>query len=143
MYKLRDYQQKASDAAVSFFNNKAKKTNAIMVLPTGCHAKGSKILMYDGSIKNVEDVIIGDELVGDDGNKRTVLELHRGVDKLYEITPIKGEPFVVNGGHILSLYKTNEGKSYPSCTSRIDEITVEDYLSTSNNYKHLHKLYKP
>nr|DAZ44061.1 MAG TPA: Chromatin remodeling complex ATPase [Caudoviricetes sp.] len=142
-YVLRDYQQKASDAAVSFFNNKAKKTNAIMVLPTGCHAKGSKILMYDGSIKNVEDVIIGDELVGDDGNKRTVLELHRGVDKLYEITPIKGEPFVVNGGHILSLYKTNEGKSYPSCTSRIDEITVEDYLSTSNNYKHLHKLYKP
>lgn len=142
-YVLRDYQQKASNAAVSFFNNKAKKTNAIMVLPTGCHAKGSKILMYDGSIKNVEDVIIGDELVGDDGNKRTVLELHRGVDKLYEITPIKGEPFVVNGGHILSLYKTNEGKSYPSCTSRIDEITVEDYLSTSNNYKHLHKLYKP
>ena len=35
-YKLRDYQQKASDVAVSsFFNNKAKKTNAIMVLPTG------------------------------------------------------------------------------------------------------------
>lgn len=34
-YVLRDYQQKASDAAVSFFNNKAKKTNAIMVLPTG------------------------------------------------------------------------------------------------------------
>ena len=31
-YVLRDYQQKASDAAVSFFNNKAKKTNAIMVL---------------------------------------------------------------------------------------------------------------
>lgn len=35
MYKLRDYQQKASDAAVSFFNNRAKKTNVIMVLPTG------------------------------------------------------------------------------------------------------------
>ena len=34
-YVLRDYQQKASDAAVSFFNNKAKKTNTIMVLPTG------------------------------------------------------------------------------------------------------------
>lgn len=33
-YVLRDYQQKASDAAVSFFNNTAKKTNAIMVLPT-------------------------------------------------------------------------------------------------------------
>lgn len=142
-YVLRDYQKKASDAAVNFFSNKAKKNNAIMVLPTGCHAKGSKILMYDGSIKNVEDIKVGDELVGDDGNKRTVLEIHRGVDKLYEITPIKGEPFVVNGGHILSLYKTNEGKNFPSCMPRIDEISVEEYINTSKNYKHLHKLRKP
>ena len=34
-FKLRDYQQNSSDAAVFFFNNKAKKTNVIMVLPTG------------------------------------------------------------------------------------------------------------
>lgn len=34
-YVLRDYQQKASDAAVNFFSNKTKKNNAIMVLPTG------------------------------------------------------------------------------------------------------------
>ena len=32
-YVLRDYQQKASDTAVSFFNNKAKKTNALLSLP--------------------------------------------------------------------------------------------------------------
>lgn len=43
-YVLRDYQQKASDAAVSFFNNKAKKTNAIMVLPTGA---GKSIVIAD------------------------------------------------------------------------------------------------
>lgn len=43
-YKLRDYQQKASDAAVSFFNNKAKKTNAIMVLPTG---SGKSLIIAD------------------------------------------------------------------------------------------------
>lgn len=44
MYKLRDYQQKASDAAVSFFNNRAKKTNAIMVLPTG---SGKSLIIAD------------------------------------------------------------------------------------------------
>ena len=44
MYKLRDYQQKSSDAAVSFFNNKAKKTNAIMVLPTG---SGKSLIIAD------------------------------------------------------------------------------------------------
>lgn len=142
-YVLRDYQRKSSDAAVRFFQDVKSKKNAIIVLPTGCHAKGTKILMYDGSIKNVEDIKVGDELVGDDGNKRTVLEIHRGVDKLYEITPIKGESFVVNGGHILSLYKTNEGKNFPSCMPRIDEISVEEYINTSKNYKHLHKLRKP
>ena len=44
MYKLRDYQQKASDAAVSFFNNRAKKTNVIMVLPTG---SGKSLIIAD------------------------------------------------------------------------------------------------
>lgn len=43
-YQLRDYQQKSSDAAVSFFNNKAKKTNAIMVLPTG---SGKSLIIAD------------------------------------------------------------------------------------------------
>lgn len=43
-FKLRDYQQKSSDAAVSFFNNTAKKTNAIMVLPTG---SGKSLIIAD------------------------------------------------------------------------------------------------
>ena len=48
MYKLRDYQQKASDAAVSFFNNRAKKTNAIMVLPTG---SGKSLIIADIAVR--------------------------------------------------------------------------------------------
>lgn len=42
-YRLRDYQQKASDAAVAFFNGKSKK-NAIMVLPTG---SGKSLVIAD------------------------------------------------------------------------------------------------
>ena len=44
-FVLRDYQQKASDSSVSFFSNKAKKNNAIMVLPTGS-GKQRAILFY-------------------------------------------------------------------------------------------------
>lgn len=47
-YILRDYQQKASDSAVSFFSNKAKKTNAIMVLPTG---SGKSLIIADIACK--------------------------------------------------------------------------------------------
>lgn len=43
-YQLRDYQQKASDLAVNFFNDPKKKTNAIMVLPTG---SGKSLVLAD------------------------------------------------------------------------------------------------
>ena len=44
MYKLRDYQQKASDTAVAFFNDKKARYNAIMVLPTG---SGKSLVIAD------------------------------------------------------------------------------------------------
>lgn len=43
-YQLRDYQQKASDAAVRFFSDKLKKHNAVIVLPTGA---GKSLVIAD------------------------------------------------------------------------------------------------
>lgn len=140
-YTLRNYQKQASDAAVRLFTGKADK-NGLIILPTGCHAKGSSVLTSDGFCIKVEDVKVGDFLLGNDGTPRKVLELHNGVDDMYKVTPIKGEPFVVNGGHILHLYKTNEGKGYNSCQPRYDEISVKEYVAKSANYKHLHKLHR-
>lgn len=113
--------------------------------PTGCHAKGQGILMYNGSIKKVEDIVVGDQLMGPDSKPRNVLQLCRGVDDMYEITPTKGVPFVVNGGHILSLQRTRErepGKKTNNLADRIVDVEVNDYLKWSNNQKHLHKLYR-
>ena len=139
-YTLRPYQKQAADAAVAAF---AKgKSNGILVLPTGCHAKGTKVLMYDGTMKCVEDVHIGDLLMGIDNKPRKVIELHSGTDEMFEIQPKVGDSFIVNKGHILSLYKTKEG-DYPSEQPRIDEISVGDYLKKTKWYKHIHKLHKP
>lgn len=144
--QLRAYQQQASDAAVKYFleedKRKHKYCGGLLVLPTGCHARGYRVVMFDGSLKKVEDVRVGDKLLGVDSTPRTVIQLHHGVDEMYKVTPIKGDPFVVNGGHILSLYKTREGSVYNCEKTRIDEISVTDYVKASKNYKHLHKLYK-
>lgn len=43
-YKLRDYQQQASDAAIRFFSDNTKKRNAIEVLPTGA---GKSLVIAD------------------------------------------------------------------------------------------------
>ena len=42
-YKLRDYQQEASDAAVNFFND-GQKYNGLIVAPTGC---GKSLIIAD------------------------------------------------------------------------------------------------
>lgn len=73
-----------------------------------CLMKGEKILMYDGTIRKVEDIKVGDLVMGDDSTPRTVLETHSGKDTLYKITNKKGESYTVNSHHILSLIYTTK-----------------------------------
>ena len=113
---------------------------------TGCHAKGTKVLMFDGSFKNVEDVIVGDKLMGVDSSPRTVLSLTRGRDKMYKITPHRyGNPFIVNSKHILSLEMTNVGVGHSryKYSGTWTEVSVEDYLTKWNkNQRHIYKLHR-
>lgn len=68
-----------------------------------CHAKNTQIMMSDGTIKMVQDIQVGDLLMGDDSKSRKVMSLARGKDKMYDIIPVKGEKYTVNEAHILCL----------------------------------------
>ena len=74
-----------------------------------CHAKDTPIIMYDGTIKMVQDIRVGDKLMGDNSTPRTVLSLAQGKDDLYDIIPVKGEKYTVNSEHILCLKPTRLG----------------------------------
>jgi len=74
-----------------------------------CHAIDTLILMFDGSIKMVQDIQIGDCLMGDDSTSREVLSLGRGRDVMYEIIPVNGESHTFNSEHILCLKCTGLG----------------------------------
>ena len=53
----------------------AKHKRVIMQAGLGCgkcYGAGTEILMFNGSIKNVEDIVIGDILMGDDSTPRIV-----------------------------------------------------------------------
>jgi hypothetical protein len=134
-FTLRKYQREASDKSVKFLTSKSDK-HGLLVLPTGCHAAGTGILMADGSISTVESVGFGDQVMGPDGLPRTVWALCGGSEMLYRITPRRGgAPFVVNAGHMLSLISTSEGKK-AVCPShqRGGErqfISVADYVGKS------------
>jgi len=80
----------------------------IIVGPPGsgkCLGKGTELLMYDGSLKNVENVVNGDVLMGDDSTPRTVQGVTSGFGKLYRIEQTNSDAYVVNAPHILVLRK--------------------------------------
>lgn len=106
-----------------------------------CHGKGTKILMHDGSIKNVEDVVVGDKLMGDDSTPRNVLSVCKGRDQLYNVRHFKNktDSYVVNSDHILSLYNSSKN-AYGG--HGVKDISVKDFLSKSDTFKDIHKGYK-
>ena len=112
---------------------------ALVTGPTGCHAKGTKILMADGSVKDVERIKTGERVMGPDGKSRRVLELHGGIGRLVRVVPIKGEPFVVNEDHILALRRTSDGSFLDG---KIVCLSVREYEKKSHTFKHLHKLWR-
>lgn len=68
-----------------------------------CNRAGTPILMYDGGVKKVEDIKVGDIVIGDDGTRRTVLSTVSGEDEMYEIIQNNADNYTVNKNHILSL----------------------------------------
>lgn len=144
MFTLRPYQQQAVQAVYDYLRN--RQGNPCVVLPTGCHAVDHPILMYDGTMKRVQNVKVGDLIMGNDSTPRKVVALCRGREKMYRIVPLRGESFVVNENHILSLVSTKESnsKNYPYIQNggEITNITIREYLTKSRSWRHLRKLYR-
>jgi len=102
------------------------KGGGILSAGTGvgkCMKIDTPILMFDGSVKMVQDITVGELLMGDDSKSRNVLSLARGQDLMYEIIPVKGESYTVNQEHILCL----KASSYPhlSYSNKRKYFTIE------------------
>jgi DNA gyrase/topoisomerase IV subunit B len=68
-----------------------------------CFLRGTLLPLFNGDFEVVENIKIGDFLIGDDGTPREVLELTRGRATMYEISSPRGITYTVNGNHTLSL----------------------------------------
>ena len=105
-----------------------------------CLGKGTNVLMFDGTLKKVEDIAPGELLMGDDSNPRMVKSIARGREKMYWIHQNKAISYRVNESHILSLKRSrNEGGHKKG---DVLNITVKDYLEKSEKFKSNYKGYK-
>lgn len=112
-----------------------------------CLAKGTEVLMADGTIKRVEDVRVGDK-VQSLNRVNTVLALHNGTSHGYKIVPTKGEPFTISENHILTLMRRkqrwdNQIRQYVGDGYELVDMMIEDYLALSQHQKSLYELYRP
>ncbi|TAE66846.1 MAG: replicative DNA helicase [Bacteroidetes bacterium] len=105
-----------------------------------CWGIGTLIVMYDGTLKKVEDIKVGDLLMGDDSTPRKVLSLARGREKMYWIRQNKGTDYRVNESHILSLKRSRNEHKHKN--GDILDISVKEYISKSAKFKSNYKGYK-
>lgn len=109
----------------------------IINIPPGhgkCHGKGTLIRMYDGTLKKVEDIVIGDKIMGDDSTPRNVISLGSNYSNMYKITMDDDTYFTCNEEHILYLYNIND--------KNFIKITVGNYLKQDEDFKKNHRMIK-
>ena len=136
---LRDHQLPAVQAYMDLVQQPHQR-HAAGLLELNCASgkclgKDETVLMFDGTIKCVQEVRLGDVLMGDDSTPRRVLSLAKGRDVLYRISDPYGGSYVVNRSHILSLkwvesrYQVNKGD--------ILDVNVLDVLRYPKTYRGL------
>ena len=132
---LRDYQDTIVDVYMKHVNkpicsdSKLIGNGGILEVPCGrgkCLGKNTPILMFDGTIKLVQHICVGDVLMGDDSTPRNVLTLARGQEMMYKVNSSNKEGYIVNESHILSLkYTHNEKQVDMSVAEYIKHIDQE------------------
>jgi len=105
-----------------------------------CLGRGTLVLMYSGELRKVEELRVGDLLMGDDSTPRRILSLARGQENLYWVRQNKGIDYRVNESHILSLKRSREEGSHTH--GDVLDIELREYLRQSDKFKSNYKGYK-
>lgn len=133
---MRDY---ILTLMASYLDGYTKDEKFILWTGSGCHAAGTQIMMFDGSLKKVEDVMPGDLLMGDDYTSRKVKHLYRGKDKMYRINQKEHNSYVVNGDHRLALRFQGETELYYEVPRRRYVVTwysFDDLMAIKKNHRY-------
>lgn len=140
-YALRDYQLHLVAAIFAHWKEGRKRVLLQSGTGTGkCLVKGTPILMFDGTIKPVEEIMVGDVLMGDDSTPRNVLSTTTGRERCYDIVPVKGDTWGCNGSHILSLVCNGNSGAFKK--GHIYDIELREYLALSKSDRHVLKQYR-
>jgi len=66
-----------------------------------CFSPETEVLMYNGTLKEIKDIVVGDLVMGKDSTPRKILNTYSGIDDMYEINQSTAISYLVNSEHIL------------------------------------------
>lgn len=116
------------------FAEQGTRPISIIVEEAGmCLARDTKVRMYDLSLKNAQDIIVGDILLGPDGTSRIVENTISGIAPLFQVSQKYGNDYIVSRGHTLVVDQRCNTKSIKD--DGIKNILVENFNDLGNYRK--------
>lgn len=107
-----------------------------------CFGIDTEILMYDGDVKKVQNILPNDIVMGWDSKPRVVKTISNGMDELYKIKYVKGGgSHIVNSYHILTLKASRDSTNGIKRDDVID-IPLKDYLLETKDFKRVFHLFQ-
>lgn len=111
-----------------------------------CLALGTMVMMADGSLRAVEAIRVGEQVMGPDSLPRNVLHTTRGESDMYRVRQSSGMDYVVNEDHILSVRRVESSRKgkmlasgewsprYPHLGD-VHNINVKEYAAASAKFR--------
>lgn len=99
----------------------------IMVAPSNfgkSFSLNTEVFMADMSVKMIQDIKIGDKVMGWDGKPRTVKSVHNGIDEMYRVDQNNGNSYTVNSHHELCIINSKD----EVITENIQLMTPVQYI---------------
>ena len=103
--KIKETEIKLSDKQQQAYNAMATGKSVFVTGSAGvgkCLGVDTPVVMYNGTVKKIQNIKTGELVMGDDSTPRKVLSTATGKDIMYQISTAKGDSYIVNSAHILT-----------------------------------------
>jgi len=107
----RFYYAKSQTVPLMFGDRSSEIRRMVVIGSMGagkCLAPDTPVLLHSGEIVRADAIQAGDQLMGPDSEPRTVLSTCTGTDRMYRIVPSRGDSFVCNEPHVLTIYDNRD-----------------------------------
>lgn len=105
-----------------------------------CLAYDTPVLMYDGTIKMVQDIRTGEQVMGPDSGPRTVSGTASGTEMMYEVTSKdknRNVKYGCNESHILTLKYCSDTVGFDTHKGEVVDVSVAEYMAFPAGRKRL------